>query len=365
MQIASVRGIRVPVNHRGDWLFVEVHTDTGLVGLGEASQSGDDGRVLAVLAAQSAALAGKDPTQIHRLRGQLASAGGGRAYGTAVSGIEHALWDILGQQLGVSIRQLMGGAVALAPIRLYANINRGVVDRTPAGFVAAAKAATNAGFTALKLAPFDEVRGAVRVRTGAHAAWRKGVARVAAVREAIGPGVELAVDCHERFDVSEALAAARAMAPLDLLWLEEAVGRDRMDDLAEITRVVPMATAGGENLLSLEACKPLFMRRVVEVVMPDVKHDGGLAETRSIGEASRLQGLRFSPHNPAGPVATVASGQVMSTCANAYLLEFPFGEVPWRADVLIPPEPVNDGYLTLNDEPGLGHRLNQELIGSL
>lgn len=365
IKISSVRTTLVPVNHRGAWVFVEIETDAGITGLGEASHSRDDGALITLVENLAGLLAGQDPTQLTAIVSGLGRENAGHLYNTALSAIEQALWDVKGQLLGVPIADLLGGSVhPNRKIPLYANINRGVTDRSPAGFARAAYAAVDAGFGAVKLAPFDEVKGVRRVRTGAGAAWRAGVARVAAVREAVGDNIEVAVDCHSRFDVGEAINVAAAMADLDLMWFEEAVDVSQRRNLQTITRRVSMPTASCESLYGAAAFRPFFEDHIVDVVMPDVKHDGGLMETFVVGEMARGTNVRVSPHNPAGPVATLASGQVMLASRAAGLLEFPFGEVDWRAQVLVPPEPVIDGHLVMNEAPGLGHALNHEFITS-
>ena len=357
MKITSLEPVVVHVNHRGDWVFVRVHTDAGITGLGEASHSGNDRLLLAVLDHFTDELAGADPTAIAAIRQRLARLDGGRLAQTALSAVEQALWDILGQYLEAPIHTLFGGAMRQR-IRLYANINRAVRDRSPAGFAAAARQAADEGFDAVKLAPFDELRTPDHVRTGPAAAWRPGVERVRAVRAAVGDGVEVAVDCHGRMDASEALIVAQELANCNLFWFEEPVHHAFVDDLAAITARAPMPTASAESLFGMEGFRPFLQRRVVDVLMPDVKHDGGLLATAEIAAAATMNQLLIAPHNPAGPVATAATAQVASTLSNFYILEYAWGEVAWRSQLLSPPETIEAGHLVLSEEPGLGHRLN-------
>jgi galactonate dehydratase len=361
MRITAVEPAVVHVNHRGDWVFVLVRTDAGLTGLGEASHSGNDALLMEALAGYAARLKGEDPLCINAIRAWAGKGELGRVRRTAWSGIEQALWDLLGQSLQVPIRTLFGGAVR-DRIRLYANINRHVQDRSPEGFAFAAQSAVSQGFAGVKLAPFDEVAGSTRRRTGSHAAWQPGVARVRAVREAIGPAVELMVDCHGRFDAAEAVRVAEALAGVDLLWFEEPVPDSQIDALARVTAEVSTATASGENLYGVEAYGPFLTRRVVDVLMPDVKHDGGLLDTKIISESACMSGLQIAPHNPSGPVSTAATAQVASTLVDLMHLEYAWGEADWRAELLDPPERIEDGHLILPDGPGLGHRLNDQVL---
>ncbi len=357
MQITAIEPQIIQVNPRGDWVLVQVHTDAGLIGLGEASHSTDDALALSLLARYGDALKGRDPTQIQAIWTGLARRHDGRVAHTVVSAIEQALWDLLGQALGVPIRTLFGGAVR-ERIRLYANINRHVQDRSPDGFARAAAQAVAEGFTAVKLAPFDEVGAADLPRTGPRAAWRKGVERVEAVRAAIGEAVELLVDCHSRFDESGALQVADALAGCHLYWFEEPVPHTMPDALERITARSPFPTASAESAFAVEGFAPFLTRHVVDVIMPDVKHCGGLGELARIAAAARANGVLVAPHSPSGPVSTAASAQLMSTVPNFSILECAWGEVPWRSELLEPAERIEGGYLVLPEGPGLGHRLN-------
>jgi galactonate dehydratase len=357
MRIEDVQAVVVHVNDRGDWVFVQVHTAEDIVGMGEASHSGNDALLLSLLAQYRERLVGRDPLRIERIWHELSNKNAGRVEHTALSGIEQALWDIMGQSLGVPIRTLFGGPVR-ERIRLYANINRHVTDRSAEGFARAAARAVEEGFTAIKMAPFDELRPPDHVRTGPKAAWRSGVERVRAVREAIGHEMELLIDCHGRMESSEAILVARELEDVNLFWYEEPIPHIYTDELERVTAAVSVPTASAESVYSVEGFTPFLRRPVVDVIMPDVKHDGGLLETKRIAGAARMRKMLVAPHSPSGPVSTAATGQLISTVTNFLILEYAWGEADWRADLLDPPERIENGHLILSDEPGLGHRLN-------
>jgi len=361
MQITDIEPVVIHVNQRGDWICLLVHTDAGITGLGEASHSSNDALLLDLLARIKPRLIGQSALNIHALWQKLAHIDAGRVGQTLLSGIEMALWDVFGQTVGQPIHALLGGALRTR-LRLYANINRHVRGRTPAEFATAARQAVDQGFTAIKLAPFDELGTQNHIRTGPKAAWRAGVDRVRAVRHAIGDAVELAVDCHSRMEQSEAIMVGRELAECNLFWYEEPVHHSLPAELAAVTQAVPMPTASAESLFGMEAFRPFFERHVVDVIMPDVKHAGGLLETKNIAEAARLNQLLVAPHNPSGPVASVASGHVCASLRNFYILEYAWGEVDWRAQLLEPAEQIVDGHLLLSDAPGLGHRLNMATV---
>lgn len=361
MRIEHIEPVVVKVNSRGDWVFVQIHTDEGLIGLGEASQTFNDALVLKKLTQMSQLLKGQDPAQINAIFKDLNQPHLGKAEQTAIGAVEQALWDLKGQRLGVPIHELLGGALRDRLI-LYANINRHVDDRSPAGFARAACQAVEDGYKSIKMAPFDELNAWDRPMTGRNALWRKGVARVRAVREAIGPGIELAVDCHNRLEPSEAILVADALAELDLFWFEEPVSERYSEELARVSHRVPMPTASGENIFGVEGYRQLILTRAVDVIMPDVKHVGGIAALCQVAAAARINQILVSPHSPAGPVSTAAGAQAAATLDNFYRLEYAWGEVDWRAELLDPPETIEDGHLILPRGPGLGHRLNQAVV---
>ncbi|MBV7335558.1 mandelate racemase/muconate lactonizing enzyme family protein [Chloroflexi bacterium TSY] len=361
MIINLIEPIVVHVNHRGDWIFVLVHTDTEITGLGEASHSGNDALLLSVLESFAQRLIGRDPRQIEAIWHELARVNGGRIAYTALSAIEQALWDILGQHLDAPIHTLFGGEMRQR-LRLYANINRHVRNRTPEGFARAAQQAVVEGFTAIKIAPFDELQAPNHVRTGPQAAWQNGVARVRAVRAAIGDEIELAIDCHSRMEPSEAIAVGQELIDCNLFWYEEPVHHRHPDGLRRVGEALPMPIASAESVFGLEGFRPFLTERIVDVLMPDVKHDGGLLETKQIAAAARMHQVLVAPHQPAGPVASAATAQVVSTIPNFYILEYAWGEADWRADLLTPAERIEDGHLILPAGPGLGHQLNWDVV---
>jgi galactonate dehydratase len=364
MKIVDVRVLAVRVNHRGNWVFVEVETDDGIVGLGEASHSGDDATLAFMIRRRlRPKLLGRDPSSVEAIWRDLAQrpAGGlidGRLEATALSGVEQALWDVNGRALGVPISRLLGGAVR-DRVPLYANINRAVTDRAPTGFARAAAAAVAEGFSAVKLAPFDGVQWSRRDTTAAFAAVSRGIERVAAVREAIGPDVELMVDCHERFTSEMAIPVARELALLGVVWFEDPT--EPTDDLAGLARIraaVDLPLVTGERLFGRAAFWPLLQAGVVGTIMPDVKHCGGLWEGKKIAAMAEAARVMVSPHNPSGPVAALASAHLAATLPNFSRLEYAWGEVPWRAALTVPAEPIANGELLVPQSAGLGATLD-------
>jgi galactonate dehydratase len=371
IQVREIAVRRLPVNHRGDWVFVALTDTEGRVGFGEASHSTDDGATIALL---EGALAGPivgrawgDPASAWAMLDEIGRADGvgRRVAATAASAVEQALWDLRAQQAGLTLARLLGGESPASPgasspttVPLYANINRATVDRSAEGFAANAAQAVRDGFRTVKLAPFDEVV------YGSPAGQRRalaepGLARVAAVRAAVGPDVRVLVDCHWRFNVTSALEVARALADLGAGWMEDAVPyEDGPADMLSVRRGAPLPIATGERLIGAAAFAPFLEAGAADFYLPDVKHIGGIGELRALADLSWDRGVRITPHNPSGPISTLASASVLASVPHAAPLEFAWGEVAWRPTVLDPPERIEGGALVLpSDRPGLGARL--------
>ena len=366
MQITRLEVVRVGVNHRGDWLFVRLHTDEGLVGIGEASHGGGAGRdavVATVLNEQCApVLIGRDPREVVGATAALWPLGTGRAGTTAVSGCEQALWDLAGQAANLPVHRMLGGAVRTR-IPLYANINRATTDRTPTGFAAKASQAVGEGFPAVKLAPFDGMQQPRVQDREQQAKVRHGLACLAAVREAVGPEIEVFVDCHSKLDVATAMLVATELRHLGISWFEEPLPDHDLVGLARVRAATPdMQLIGGEERFGLEGFWPYFQRGLWDVVMPDVKHCGGIGALWAIAQVGASLGVSVSPHNPSGPVSLAASAQVASVMPVLRYLEHAWGEVDWRPTLVRPHEQIVDGHYVLPEGAGLGVVLDDAVV---
>ena len=369
MKITGLRIIELEASVRGNWIFVLVDTDAGISGLGEASQSGNDRLVKPALEQLGERLVGEDPTQPEVLWEKMTGAAGvfsgnsGRVGATAVSALDQAIWDLAGKALEVPVWRLLGGRHRRR-VRLYANLNRGTRDRSPEGFARAALRAVEAGFRAVKCTPFDEIQYRRQDRDGVEDDLDRGIARIAATRAAIGPDVELLVDCHCRFDLPLASLAAEKVRSHRLFWFEEPLPRDQVGANAEFTSKSGLTTAGGEAFFGRREFSDYVHSRAVHIIMPDVKHAGGLTECRRIAALAQTCQIPVSPHSPAGPVSTVAGVHLAATIPNFLILEYAFGEVDWREQLIKPRESVEGGFMTVPDGPGLGIELNEAVIAA-
>jgi galactonate dehydratase len=306
---------------------------------------------------------GQSPLEVgaYRQRAEAAVAKGGLVAATACSAIEQALWDLAGKALDVPTYALFGGRVR-DTLPVYANINRATTMRTPSGFAATAKAAVRDGFRAVKGAPFDGFPPAGSAAAAIEAAVENGIACVAAMREAVGPDVEVMVDCHSFFDVPLAERVARRLEPQNLAWYEEPVAPERIEETREIRRRIQQPMAAGEILYGVAGFAPLSRNRTVNVIMPDVKHCGGLLELTRIAAAADQEGVMVAPHNPSGPVSTAANVQVCAVLKNFRLLEFQWGETGWRHEIVSPVERFERGTLHVPTRPGFGIELDERVV---
>jgi galactonate dehydratase len=370
LRVTGIELLPIRATARTVWLIVRLKTDTGLVGLGEASDAfgfanttADDAmRMRSQLASFFKLINGRSLFEIesYRQRGEV-MARQGLVPATAYSAIEQALWDLAGKALDVPTHVLLGGKVRDS-LPVYANINRATDPRTPAGFAAAARRAVADGFRAIKAAPWDGFPPPGAPEAEIVRAVDAGVASTAAMREAVGPDTAIMVDCHSFFDVERAVRVAERLEPYNLTWYEEPVAPEKIDDTVAIRRRIRQPMAGGETLFGLSGFTPLARRRAVDTIMPDVKHCGGLLELTRIAAMAADEGVMVAPHNPSGPVSTAASVQVCAGMKNVNYLELQYGEVGWRSDMLMPPERFVNGSIQVPDRPGFGIDLNEAVI---
>ena len=371
LRVTTLELLPMRATARTVWLFIRIGTDAGLTGLGEASDAfgfanttqQNAERMEKELRAFFQLIEGKSPLEIaaYRRDGEPMATGRGLIAATAYSAIEQALWDLAGKALDVPSYTLFGGKLR-DTLPVYANVNRATRPRTPDGFAASARAAVKEGFRAIKAAPFDGFPPPGSPPAAIEAAIDSGIASMAAMREAIGPDVELMVDCHSFFDVPMAERVARRLEPQKLAWYEEPVAPERVQETLEIRKRISQPMAGGEILFGIAGFAPLCRTRAVHVIMPDVKHCGGLLELVRIAAMAEADGVEVAPHNPSGPVSTAATIQVCAVLKNFRLIELQWGEVDWRHEVLQPNELFVKGSIAVPDRPGFGVELNDRVV---
>jgi galactonate dehydratase len=357
MKIASVDYRGLNVTPKTNWGFLEVRTEDGRTGLGECTLGNQEPLMAAEVARIAANLAGEDARDRNRIARLLPHAPGGLVAATATSALDQALCDLAAQRNGEPVFRLLGGAFRDS-VRLYANINRGANPRTPEGFAAAARRAVADGFTGIKLAPFEPLMWEDGATPENRAAYAEGLARIAAVRAAIGPGLDLMVDAHWRFSPGAAAALIRDVSPENLFWLECPVAEANHREIARLRGLCNargMRLAGAESLSGLAAYRPLVEAGCYDVLMPDAKHAGGLQEILRIAALAQTAGVEIAPHNPTGPVCHAHSVHLCAAIPNFLVLEVQYGETEAFFDIVQGESLRFDrGTARLPQAPGLG-----------
>lgn len=353
-----------------NWIFVKIITDQpGLYGWGEATLEWHTQAVVGAIKDIETLLIGEDPRRIEYLWQMMYRQhfwhGNGVVRGTAISGIDIALWDILGKIHGVPCHELWGGRVR-DYIRLYCHLGGGKMedfyetdtsDAKRFGELAAQAVAD--GFTAFKsmaVPPTMPIEGLMPVR---HAE-----ACVAAMRDAVGDQIDIMVDCHARPSPRMGMLFAQALEPYGLYFFEEPCWPESMEDIALIQRAVKTPIATGERLIGVHAFRELLEKRAVSVIQPDITHCGGLSEARKIGALAEAYRVAMAPHNPQGPVSTAASIELGFATPSYIICESVHSDVPWRNEI------VSEGFTVEpkgrivypNKKPGLGIEINEKEI---
>lgn len=359
-RIIGARWHPVRVSAKTCWIFVQLEQDDGNIGCGEASLAGQEAAVLAAAQRLASRVLRADPAQPQAFAAAIVPAD--LAESAVVSAVDQALWDLFGRGQQRTVADLLGG-LCRNRIAVYANINRRTEPRTPAGFAQSARDALAAGHVAFKLAPFDEVSTTICAAGGGLAAMQHGLARIAAVREVIGPQRRLMVDCHWRFDEATASALVHAAAELGLYWIECPLPEteshiDALVRLRGLANARGIRQAGLEQGIRFQAFRPYCDAGAYDVMMPDVKYMGGLQEMLHAADRFGLCGVQFSPHNPTGPVCHAASLQLAAAAAAFDMLEMQFDETPLFGQLVDADfGPVVDGHCRFPDAAGLAVQL--------
>lgn len=341
---------------RTNWVFVKVYTDEGISGVGEGTLEYKEKALLGAVAHIKSYLLGKDPRQIEKHFHDIyrdAYWRGGAVLMGALSAVETALWDILGKSLNVPVWQLLGGKVN-DDCRIYVN-GWFAGAKEPEEFAGKAAEVVKRGITALKWDPFGK-----SYRQIASAELDKALRCIAAVRAAVGDGVDLLIEAHGRFDVPTAVGIAREIAPFKPLFLEEPVPPDNLRALAAVREKSPVAIAAGERLYTRYGYNELFALRAADYIQPDVSHAGGIMELKKIAAAAEALYIPFAPHNPSGPVANASTLQLAACCPNFCLLEIMYSDVAYRSEITDEQLHCENGRMRIGDRPGLGIELNED-----
>lgn len=356
----KVTAIKTFVCHayRTNWVFVKVMTDSGLYGVGEATLEYREPTVVQAIMELERYLVGKDPHNIEAFWHDTCRDAywrGGVVLMSALAGVEMALWDIKGKDLGVPVYKLLGGKVRDS-VKCYAN-GWFAGAKTPEEFAEKAKIAVENGFSGLKWDPFGKVYLNIDPKS-----LNDALDCVAAVKDAVGDKVHLIIEGHGRFNVPTAVRIGNALEKFGILWFEEPIPPDDKKGIAWVRSKIATPVSGGERLYSRFEYADYLRMECADFWQPDVSHAGGIMEVRKIASMAEAHYIPVCPHNPSGPVANAATLQLAACTPNFYLLETMSSDIPWRADVSTERVKFENSEMFIPDLPGLGIDINEEEI---
>lgn len=346
---------------RPRWGFVEIVTDDGYSGWGEAVLEGHASTVLECVREMRDYLLGADPTRIEDIFNVLYRAGfyrGGGVLMSAIAGIDQALWDIKGKYFNAPVYELMGGKCR-DRMRVYSWIGG---DR-PQDVGSAAKERQNAGFSAIKMNATEELQ-----MIDSYEKVDAVLERVAAIRKSCGKYFGIAVDFHGRVHKPMAKILAKKLEEYDLMFIEEPVLCEHMEDFKEIAAACNIPIATGERLFTKYDFKRLLTAGGVDIIQPDLSHAGGITECKKIASMAEAYDVALAPHCPLGPIALASCLNVDATSYNAVIQEQSIG-IHYNVGKSVLDYVTNqedfvftDGYVQLPKRPGLGVEVNKELV---
>ena len=356
MIISRVETFMVPPR----WLFVRVETDQGIVGWGEPVVEGRAETVRTAVEQLSELIVGRDPRQIEDLWQLMTRGGfyrGGPILSSAVAGIDQALWDIAGKDLGVPVHRLLGGHVR-DKIRVYGWVG----GDDPSEVTDSVAERVEAGLTAVKMNASGRLP-----RLGSMADLDAVVDRVRAAREVLGPDRDVAVDFHGRLTLANSRRVAQLLEPLHPLFIEEPVTPENSHLIGQLVRSTTVPIATGERLYSRQEFLPVLTEGIA-VAQPDLSHAGGITEVRKIAALAEVYDVQLAPHCPLGPLALAACLQIGFSTMNYLIQEQSMGiHYNIEADLLdyvsdTSPLAIHDGHISLLEGPGLGVEIDENAV---
>ena len=359
MKITDVKTLVMGTSWR-NLTFVKVETDAGLTGVSEVRMNNrTDALVAYIDGAKKRHVIGSDPFNTEDLYQRLFRDDYGRAgeiVATGISVIEIACWDIIGKALNQPVYRLLGGACR-DKIKAYAN-GWYRVERAPEEFHAAAKRVLEKGYRALKFDPF----GAGYYELS-YEEKLKSVELVEAVRDAVGPEVEILVEMHGRFSPYMAIEISAELEKFQPSWVEEPVPPDNIAALAKVAEKINLPVATGERLHNKYEYRELINLQAADILQPDITQTGGFLETKKIAAMGDMCYMTVAPHNVGGPVST-ATALHFAACTTNFKIQEHFNDFSeaWVKEAATGCPEVIDGYFSLPNGPGLGMELNEDLI---
>ena len=363
MSDVSITGVEtyMVANPWKPWVFVQLETDAGVTGLAEATTHDKPRTVAASIEEMSDYFIGKDPFDTEKIwlemyRDEWFSK---NVINTTVcSAVDMACWDIKGKLLDKPVYELLSGKTHGDELRAYANGWYTDTGGTPEGFAEAAERVVDDGYDAMKFDPFGTAWQSMSKADKNHA-----VDIVRAVREAVGPDVDLLIECHGRFSAGQAVDIARKLDEFEPTWFEEPCPPDSINSLAEVSRKSPIPVATGERHISKHDFYELVTRTEIDVFQPDLMNTGGITEGKKIAGLAEADHVDIAPHNPQGPVASAIYSHFCASVPNFRIQElFQTYDIDWVDDLLVDPLVIEDGYMEIPEGPGFGIELDLDMV---
>jgi galactonate dehydratase len=360
MKVARVKAFLVDVGTK-HLVFAKVETDDGLHGWGESyTRAGRDEAIERLIVAMGKLLEGRSPFDIKQFSEvvfwDFGGQRGGMDFYAALSAIEMALWDIVGKALGQPVYNLLGGACR-PKVRVYAN---GWANGDSPPDTAAQRAVDTAalGFTALKWDPFPNPHRAYVSRRDEQIA----IESVRAVREAVGPDIELLIECHRRFAPMHGLRIGKAIEEFNPSWYEEPTTTEDLDALAALRRAIQIPVVAGEALYTKFEFRQLLEKRAADIINPDVTMVGGVLATREIAAMAEAYQVTLAPHGFDTAVGFAASIQIAATIPNFFIIDMFLPSQAWTNEIVKQPFQATHGFIDLPTVPGLGIDLDEAAL---
>ncbi len=358
----KVFGVTIEKGSDRPYVFVKIETDAGVVGWGEATLEGKAGAVMTTVGDLREFIVGQDPMKVeHHWQSMYVHAfyRAGPILGSAISGIDQALWDIRGKVLNQPVYRLLGGPVDPRGVRGYYHARAGTMEQ----LVALRESAEELGVTAFK----SGIPGYYEwIET--NQSIRRAVERIQMLREGLGDKIDLGIDFHAKTSPSVATIICKEVEPLNLMFIEEPCPPENIKAMARISRRTTVPIATGERLVASHSCRELIEQGVVDILQCDINHVGGITALWKVGAMAEPSGIKVAPHACEGPIGGMATLHVDAAMPNFLVQEICSGvelqqkEKIWEEWLGFPAMRMVNGYFPLPEKPGLGIELTEQAL---
>jgi galactonate dehydratase len=364
MQIIKIETLQIPEHPR--YIWIRIHTDEGLIGLGETYIHAEAAQAMIRNVYAHEFLLGKDPLRIEShwraMFDRSSFVGWAGAEIRAISAIDIALWDILGQYTQQPIYQLLGGKCR-SQIPIYNTCSHEEMIDFQNKPVELAEDLLSNGIRIMKIWPFDEFASQSDGQAIHLADLEQAIQPIRKIREALGNAIEIAVEFHGHWNLPCAVRIARALEEYQVLWLEDPMNPDHLDAYEQLVNQTSIPLMLSERLMTRYQFLPVMQRKLAQIINPDVEWCGGISEAKKIASIAEAFHLPVAFHNYGGPILNFASAHVAAAINNLMILETGRDLISqWTEDIVTQPIRISNGYMMIPEGPGLGVSLSPGLL---